>query len=280
MNAEELIDNKGADLDEAAKLLRARPGPATESAMPVYRRLVRHLMMRTKDAETAPGVDHPGAIAALREVLYRLGSRKQEVEELLMATHYQHMYFQATQLGLKDIAAKCAITLLKYPTIIPHDKAFYQAGQACKELGITNLAFVLLNRYIDLTEAIDTGDSSFMDSSDYHDADAIPLNAPIPPNHYLLDEDDREHVRTWVLSIITDSSIDQRIPPREDSRNTLYEAFFSVDRPTCIVTGYPVYPADMLEVNNSIANRKDWNAIVSKTRTCPWTGLENQRPLY
>ena len=279
MNAEELIDAKGTHLDEAAKLLQAQPGPATEAAMPVYRRLVRCLMMRSKDAENAPGVDHAGAVAALREVLYRLGSRKQEVEELLMATHYQHMYFQAKQLGLPDVAAKCAITLLKYPSIIPHDKAFFQAGEACKELGITNLAFVLLNRYIDLTEAIDTGDATFMDSSDYHEADAIPLNAPIPSSHYLALEDDREDVRTWVLSIITDSSIDQRIPPRDQSRGTLYEAFFSVDRPTCIVTGYPVYPADMLEVNNSVANRKDWNAMVSKTRSCPWTG-QDQNPLY
>ena len=70
-----------------------------------------------------------------------------ELEELLMTVHYQHIYYQAKSFGLKDIMAKCAITLLKYPNIIPHDKAFYQAGMACKDLGITNLAFVLLNRY-------------------------------------------------------------------------------------------------------------------------------------
>ena len=82
-----------------------------------------------------------------------------------------------------------------------------------------------------------------------------------------------------MLSVITDSSIEQRIPHRDQSRNTLYEALFSIDRPSCIVTGYPVHPADMLEVNNSIANRKDWNSIVSKTRLCPWTS-QNQNPLY
>lgn len=158
MQAEELIDAKGVQLDEAAKLLQKRPGPATDAAMPIYRRLVRCLMMRSKEAENSAGVDQPGAIAALREVFFRLGNQFKshgasdkrlsgEIEELLVAIHYQNMYFQAKSFGLKDIATKCAITLLKYPTIIPHDKAFYQAGMACKELGLTNLAFILLNRY-------------------------------------------------------------------------------------------------------------------------------------
>ena len=132
---------------------------------------------------------------------------------------------------------------------------------------------------MDLTEAIDTGDASFMDNSEFQEADAVPLNGPIPSAHYIVGEDEREEVRTWVLSVIIDSSVDQRIPSREKSKGTPYEALFVVDRPSCIVTGYPVYPADMLEINNSVANRKDWNALVAKTRTCPWTG-QSQNPLY
>jgi intraflagellar transport protein 172 len=75
-------------------------------------------------------------------------------------------------------------------------------------------------------------------------------------------QDSREEVRTWVLSVVTDNSIEQRFPSREQSRNSLYEGLFSSDRPTCIVTGYPIQPADMLEINNSVANRYDTqNAI-------------------
>jgi hypothetical protein len=92
-------------------------------------------------------------------------------------------------------------------------------------------------------------------------------------------QEDREDVRTWVLSVVTDSHVDQRLPPRESSRNTLYEGLYSSDRPTCIVTGYQIHPADMLEVNHSTANRRDWNAYVVKTRACPWTG-QAQNPLY
>lgn len=64
-----------------------------------------------------------------------------------MAVHYMHMMFTARANGLKDLAAKCAITLLKYPDYIPQDKAFYLAGVAAREQGNTNLAFLLLNRY-------------------------------------------------------------------------------------------------------------------------------------
>lgn len=66
---------------------------------------------------------------------------------------------------------------------------------------------------------------------------------------------------------------------KEHIRNTLYEGLFANNRPTCIVTGYPIYAADMLEVNNSTANRRDWNVFVNKTRICPWTG-QPQNPMY
>ena len=45
------------------------------------------------------------------------------------------------------------------------------------------------------------------------------------------------------------------------------------------MTGYQIHPADMLEVNNSTANRRDWNAYVVKSKSCPWTG-QAQNPLY
>ena len=284
MNADELIDRKGVALDDAVKLLQRYSGHYNEMAlaMPIHRRLVKCLMMRSQGLECADGVDHRDAIASLRDVLYQLATKVKttEMEELLLATHYQHVFYLAESLGCKDIAAKCAVTLLKYPSIIPQDRAFYQAGMIAMEMDLTSVAFVLLNRYVDIAEAIDTGDVSGIDNHDFHEADAIPLNdAAIPTSHYVTDEKDREACRSWVLSVITDSSVDQVIPQREKCHKTLFEGFFRIDRPTCIVTGFPVYPADKLEVNGAVANRKDWNSIVSKTNTCPWSGLRNQRPM-
>ena len=65
-----------------------------------------------------------------------------------MAAHYQHLLYVSKAQGLKDIAAKCSVTLLKYPDVVPQDKAFYQAGVTCRDQGNTNLAFMLLNRYV------------------------------------------------------------------------------------------------------------------------------------
>jgi len=287
MRCSQLLRGNAAKQDEAVSLLLNRPGLAGDSNIPFYHELVSTILSRSYGTEQS--VDQAETVSNLREVLFRLAKQyrghavdkqlPQDLEELLMATHYQHMFFLCTEHGLVDTAAKCSITLLKYPDIVVPDKAFYQAGVACREQGNINLAFLLLNRYVDLTEAIDTNDSSFMDNADFQDADAIPLNSPLPHSHYLEDEDMREDVRTWVLSVVTDSNIEQKIPNREKTRNTLYDGLFVSDRPTCIVSGYPVYSTDMLEINNSVANRKEWNALVSKTRHCPWTG-QPQNPIY
>jgi hypothetical protein len=41
---------------------------------------------------------------------------------------------------------------------------------------------------VDLSEAIDTGDASFLDNTEFTDTDAVPLNTPLPSAHYLVDE--------------------------------------------------------------------------------------------
>lgn len=289
MRIEGLVRDGGKNnIDEAIRVLNKQTAPATENALSIYRRITTHLLGRS-DKDEGSEAEHASSVSMLRGVLYRLAntyrsngaskSVRTEMDELLMATHHQHMYYCTKALGLKDITAKCAITILKYPDIVPQDKGFYQAGIACRDQGNANIAFMLLNRYVDLAEAIDAQDSSFLDNADYHDTDAIPLTAALPQTQYLRDEHTREDVRTWVLSVVTDSAIEQRFPPREQARNSLYEGLFSSERQPCIVTGFPVHPADLLEVNNSIANRRDWNAFVSKSKLCPWTGQE-QQPMY
>ena len=75
-------------------------------------------------------------------------------EQLLMATHYYNLYLTCMQHGLKGIALKISVTLIRYAGIIPIDKVFYLAGTIARDQGHDNLAFLLLNRYIDLTEAL------------------------------------------------------------------------------------------------------------------------------
>ena len=44
---------------------------------------------------------------------------------------------------------------------------------------------------MDLSEAIDTEDASFLDNTEFTDTDAVPLNSALPNAHYLVDEVDK-----------------------------------------------------------------------------------------
>lgn len=143
-----------SQIDEAVKTLQKRPGPISEAATSLYTKLARKVLSRNASEENSS--DQPAVVAALRDVMFRVAKQYRSqssdkqlpaaIEELLMAAHYQHMYYTSFDTGLVEIAAKCAITLLKYPNVIAHDKAFYQAGNICREINNINLAFMLLNR--------------------------------------------------------------------------------------------------------------------------------------
>ena len=68
------------------------------------------------------------------------------------------------------------------------------AGEACQEAGHLNMAFVFLNRYLDLTEAMDDPDAGPLENADFVNTD-IPFDFHIPDAHYI-PEDMREKVRT------------------------------------------------------------------------------------
>jgi intraflagellar transport protein 172 len=57
-----------------------------------------------------------------------------DFQRLLAAAHYSAARAFCREHGLKDAAAKLSVSLLRYAGEIPADKAFYQAGMACKEV--------------------------------------------------------------------------------------------------------------------------------------------------
>lgn len=149
-----MLSGKVNQIDEAVELLNTRPGPSNDASIPFYTRIVSRVLSKSYNAEKDS--DQPRIVSMLRDILFRVAKQYRGnvadkplpviFEELLMATHYQHMYYCCVQHGLLDMAAKCAITLLKYPDVIAPDKAFYQAGIAVREVDNINLAFMLLNR--------------------------------------------------------------------------------------------------------------------------------------
>ncbi len=153
-----LKDGSEKSLDEAVKTLQKRQPPVEDKTIGTYRRITSRMLSRNVNEDASS--THIASIAMMREVLYKIANQSRtvamdkklnaEILEMLMATHYQNMFYVSRSLGLKEITAKTSITLLKYPNLIPQDRAFYQAGMACKEHGNSNLAFLLLNRCVNI----------------------------------------------------------------------------------------------------------------------------------
>lgn len=69
--------------------------------------------------------------------------------------------------GLDDIAARLSVSLLRHVGLVPADRAFFEAGLSCKSMKWASMGFVFLNRFLDITEAIDAGDAGMIDNSDF-----------------------------------------------------------------------------------------------------------------
>ena len=77
-----------------------------------------------------------------------------------------------------------------------------------------------------------------------------------------------------------DQSVEQSLPTREDrSGASIYDVLYTSKNSPCIVTGYPIPPTAVLEMNSTTANKQDWNKFVSKSKNDPWTG-QPQNPVY
>ena len=87
---------------------------------------------------------------------------------------------------------------------VPADRAFYEAGMACKAQGGEqggeglNMGFVFLNRYLDITEAVEEHEpsSTALDNSDFANTE-IPFDFPLPEQQHL-GEAEREIGRAHV----------------------------------------------------------------------------------
>jgi len=171
-------------LDDAVSCLHQHGCPIDEASL--ARDLAKLVLSRRATQE---GTVHDATVLCLRQVLQPLKAAP-GIQSVLMATHYTHMLALCRAGGreLMELRAKVAVTLLRYNSLIPNDKLFYQAGMACKAAGQPNLAFVLLNRYVDLTEAIEEGDASMLENSDFSAATAVPFTDILPTQQYLPSE--------------------------------------------------------------------------------------------
>ena len=218
------------------------------------------------------------------ELISSQQSLLEEFKQLLEATHFSFLKQQCQEAGLKKLAAKQAAALLRYTAFVPADKAFYEAGMAMRESGELNMAFVYLNRYLDLIEAIDEPDSEQLDNADFADTD-VPYDFGLPGEHFLA-EGEREEVRDWVLTLSMDQRVEQALTLRtcDNCGEDTYAAGIRCHAcqsksDMCIVTGYPILPGEHVNLTGVPACRTDWNTYVAHFKSCPWT-RQPQSPIY
>lgn len=130
------------------------------------------------------------------------------MESFLWVAHYfvNKLAFQNSP-SLEPLAAKAAVSLLRYCGLVPVERAFYEAGILCRKVKWFNMAFVFLNHYLDIRDAIEEGTNSTggLDHSDFLSTD-IPTECELP-DHPLVSEESHNEVKEWVLSASMDGNI-------------------------------------------------------------------------
>ncbi|KAJ3273642.1 hypothetical protein HDV01_004251 [Terramyces sp. JEL0728] len=270
----------------AVSVINQYGAPPSQNNLELYKRIsVAVLKDRNATSEN---------IASLRNMLFQLihGTGITANPKLLEAfglyltiAHYMTLHCSCSKKrDLLYFAAKQAIALLRYTNILPADKTFLEAGQAAKNSGMLSMAFVCWNRYLDLSEAIEEGDLSMIENTDFINTD-VPFDVELPSK--AIQNEKIEQIRDWVLQISLDQKVNQETDKREceNCKTVIYDASLDcysckkVYEP-CVVTGYPLSRNRVkCTTCSKFANKDDWNKYVMIERACPWC-RSSQAPIY
>ena len=261
---------------------------------PVYKRLAARLLCWVPGSHERSQSAHPEleVYTGLRELLFKLvselaildpqGRDTADFEKTLLIVHLCALKLScdgsassgsaassSSASGLGGVASKIATSLLRYTMDLPVDKAFYDAGMACRSERQNNQAFVFLNRFVDLTDAMaDPEDAADIDNSDFLETDIPnPVQVPIPEAAFY-PKDVKDEAKEWVIEKAMSNEVNPQLPSRMCDKCTkpTYEAALechnchAVSTP-CIVTGYPVLKKEKIKCKscNKEANKSDWN---------------------
>ncbi|KAF1773853.1 WD40/YVTN repeat-like-containing domain [Phytophthora cactorum] len=278
------------EMSTAIKTISDYGIPLDSEALDMTERLVQRTLAcgHTIEEDAEHQAALPELVNCLRKLVKDLrangkefpSSRVQKIEQWLLVTHFFAIKHQAANAGLDDLVAKISMSLLRFVAVLPADKMFYLAGAAARKKKWLSAAFVYFNRYLDLCEAIDDGDASNLDNTDFIDTDIpSPQDFALPEVHYLAEESAREEIRDWVLTISMDQQVAEKLPERAclNCKASIYEAALQCPEcktasESCIVTGFPVAAKTTVHCATCkvIADRETWNKWVKQFGNCPW----------
>ncbi|CAD2220997.1 hypothetical protein, conserved [Angomonas deanei] len=214
------------------------------------------------------------------------GQQNEDVAQANALSHVIHIYHMSrrmqTEWGLGDFALQLMLGLPRWVPHIPADKAFYDAGLVAKEKGASDIAFLYLNRALDIVEKIEDGDkdSSGIDNNDFALTD-FPKVYRLPKKATIAKEK-MEEINNWVLteSIDVHANPDRKLPVTNDPQSN--EEMFAGSLvcpssgntfPECAVTGYPIFGTQGVSKCGQCgrnANQNDWNKFLMVAKQCPW----------
>merc|ERR1719336_820071 len=117
-----------------------------------------------------------------------------------------------------ELIAKVSISLCRYCTEFPVDNAFYDAGIDCKQANMINMSFFFLNRFLDISDAIEDPDNAAIDNTDFMDTD-IPSPYDLDlPEEVCIEPKQVEEIRDWVLGWSMDQNVQQKPERNREER--------------------------------------------------------------
>ncbi|CAL1585627.1 unnamed protein product [Knipowitschia caucasica] len=260
---------------KALQLYVTHGAPPNSQNFNIYRRLFVDVV----NLPHTDSVEGYRVWADLRDVLLQLcdnisksgeadSAAHHDFEQMLLIAHYYATRSAAKGVSqLSPLACMLSVSLLRHTEMVPADKAFFEAGSDCRTEGWNNMAFVFLNHFLDLCDAVEEGSLDGLDHSDFMDTD-IPFEVPVPCKLYV-SEEQREQVRDWVLMVSMDQRLEQVLP--RDERNCYEAALTSpstgLTSLPCVITGYPVLRNQLEFSSGRAANKDDWNKFLMATKT-------------
>ncbi|KAL3927042.1 MAG: hypothetical protein SGPRY_003008 [Prymnesium sp.] len=225
-----------------AALIQQGAYPAAAAVFAKYGTAAQNVGMRLAKEILSTSDDNSkdGALMQLRLMLHKVvtglhqsgdDAAIKEFERLLWIVQLTAAKALAQARHNAEAVRKVAVSLLRYIREIPADKAFYEAGMACKGVALIewiidmlcvlqassdlNMAFVFLNRFLDISEAVEEHDTSSttLDNSDFAETE-IPFDFPLPEKQFLCDAD-REKVRDFVLELSMNDKVQQALNHQE-----------------------------------------------------------------
>ena len=281
------MELRGGNPEAAADILAERGAPADPRYFALYKEIAGEVLGGAQD-----GVGEEGLKKFLTSLVDTMSATPEinaehlaDLRRCLEATNLALVRAKCKDADMPVLSAKAATSLLRFCGLVPADRAFFEAGMACREAKELSLAFVFLNRYLDITELMDEGgDASELDNVDFEDTD-IPNDFPLPTQHFV-EEATREEVRDWVLALSMDQQVEQTLPTRTCGKcnGQTYVAGLTCCRckaksEACVVSGYPVPTGQRVLHEGRSASRGDWNEWTMKFGTDPWSGKSAQ-PKY